>query len=98
MSKIEKPSEKDHRQRITEEQLEGARNVIRDWLRHRLDEKGCGALLSRHEILGVITEEYIELIEAVKFKSLTEVKAELRDMAVGCIFGIACIDAKAVDW
>lgn len=67
-------------------------------LSFRLKEKGSGTFKSRHEILGIVTEEHFELIDAVKSGTLEEVKQELLDIAVGALFGIASIEAKGVDW
>ena len=65
-------------------------------LYHRLGTKGWGSYASRHEILGILTEEYHELVEAVQSEPLEgsrhSVREELLDIAVGCIFGVACID------
>ncbi len=98
MSETQKPSDKDHRQKITVHQAKSAALTAESKLMDRLNEKGYGVLVSRHEILGVLTEEYHEAVKAVESQSLKEVRSELVDLAVGCIFGIACIDAKAVDW
>jgi len=66
----------------------------------RLDEKGNGAFVSNHEILGCITEEYWELIEAVhnpklylKITNDASIKNELLDIAVAAIFGYVCLKA-----
>ena len=68
-------------------------------LSRRLNQKGFGTLASKHEILGVITEEYHELIHAIESNvPLEQVQKELRDIAVGCIFGDACIMNETVDW
>lgn len=83
---------------VPEESIEQAIGEFREMLNFRLKEKGGGAYASRHEVLGQITEEYAELIEAVHSKSLDEVKKELFDIAVACIFGAACIDAGTLDW
>ncbi len=98
MSKTQKPSDKNHRQQITQRQAKQADSVVRMKLIDRLNEKGYGALLSRHEILGVLTEEYHEAVKAVESQSIQDVRDELIDLAVGCIFGIACIEANALDW
>lgn len=98
MEETQKRSDKDYRQQITRQQAGEATSLVRDWLFHRLNDKGFGAWLSRHEILGFLTEEYHESVEAVHSKSTHDLKAELIDMAVGCIFGIACIDANVLDW
>jgi hypothetical protein len=67
-------------------------------LNFRLEEKGFGTFSSRHEILGVIDEEILELNEAVRSKNLDAVRSEMLDIAVGCIFGVACIDSETLDW
>ncbi len=86
------------RKQITEQELDNAIFNIRFKLFKRLEEKGYGAFVSRHEVLGVITEEYTELIEAVEGKSLDEVKSEIVDIVVGGIFALACIDSNTLDW
>ena len=95
MGKTQKRSDKDHRQQITPEQVSNIVDLTEDRLFARLNEKGYGAWVSQHEILGFLTEEYHETIEAVHSKSVEDLRTELVDIAVGCIFGIACIEAKA---
>jgi hypothetical protein len=36
---------------------------LRDKINYRLEEKGYGTMASMHEIMGIVTEEYHELIE-----------------------------------
>ena len=98
MSETQKRSDKDHREQISQQQASEAVAWVRYWLFRRLDQKGYGSWTSRHEVLGFLTEEYHEATEAVHSKSPEEIRAELVDIAVGCIFGIACIDAKTLDW
>ena len=98
MSKTQKRSDKDHRSQIKDETIRVAHSKVLTKLRMRLQEKGAGAWLSRHELLGIIVEEYDELIDAVHGKSLIEVKKELEDLGVSCTFAIACIDSNALDW
>lgn len=95
---MQKRSDKEYRQQITEQQVGNAASEVRVWLFRRLDQKGFGTWLSRHEILGFLTEEYHEAIEAVHSKPFPQLRDELIDIAVGCIFGVACIDAEALDW
>jgi phosphoribosyl-ATP pyrophosphohydrolase len=64
----------------------------------RLAQKGCGTFASRHEILGVVTEEYSEFVNAVHGKDREEMKSELIDIAVACIFGLVCLQENTVDW
>jgi len=58
---------------------------------NRLEQKGYGKFASSHEILGIITEEYWELIEAVKSDNFKNIKHELNGIAIACILGLACI-------
>ena len=73
-------------------------NNTRDRLYDRLNQKGYGTFSSTHEVLGMITEEYYELIEAVKSNKMSDVKDELEDIAVGCLFAIACINNGSLEW
>lgn len=96
---IQKRSDKDHRPQIKRLAVKKAGETVRRKLLDRLDnDKGWGAWLSRHEISGFITEEYDEVKDAVHGGSLADIKSELMDIAVGCIFAIACIDSKTLDW
>jgi NTP pyrophosphatase (non-canonical NTP hydrolase) len=67
-------------------------------LYYRLEQKGYGTFSSRHEILGVVTEEYKEFIDAVHSKDYENMKEELLDIAVACVFGFTCIDENTIDW
>lgn len=86
------------REKLNTFQIANAIDLTVAKLNFRLQQKGYGTFTSSHEILGVITEEYYELIEAVKSNTLNEVKEELKDIAVGCIFAIACIEDGTIDW
>lgn len=85
------------RPEITPEQLERTMERVVTRLKSRIRQKGRGSFSSKHEILGVITEEYNELVEAVHGKE-SSVYEELMDLAVGSIFSLACIYYKTVDW
>ena len=86
------------RPQITADDLNAAILDVQRKLRDRVNEKGTGAFVSRHEILGALTEEYNELIDAVHRGSIGDVERELADLAVGALFGIACVSAKKVQW
>jgi len=63
-----------------------------------IHRKGDGAYISRHEILGILTEEYQEVVEAIHLGKLnTEVIHELKDLAFACIWGIVSIKAGATE-
>lgn len=61
---------------------------------YRIEQKGGRSYSSNHEALGIITEEYYELIDAVKSNNNEHVKEELLDVAVGCLFAIASMKQK----
>jgi NTP pyrophosphatase (non-canonical NTP hydrolase) len=63
-----------------------------------LKKKGYGTFSSIYEILGCITEEYLEVIEAIHKNSHEDLKEELLDVATACQFAIACINNKTLDW
>lgn len=85
------------RVQLNEKQVMDAVEKTVEKLRFRLNQKGYGTFASRHEILGVITEEYKEFIDAVHSKNYEEMKSEIIDLAVGCIFGLACLGENTID-
>lgn len=95
---MSKRSDKPHRLQVSEQKVGEAVAMVRNHLFRRLEAKGFGTWVSRHEILGFLTEEYHETIEAVHSGTEQDIKAELIDVAVGCIFGVACIDVNGLDW
>lgn len=63
-------------------------------LKARLDKKGRGSYASRHEILGILEEEFLEAKEAIRKdgqEGYDEYTAELLDIAVGGLFGYICL-------
>lgn len=59
-------------------------------LYNRLEQKGYGAFVSSHEILGSLEEELLEYkIEVLKKGSAEAKVRELEDIAIAAIFGIA---------
>lgn len=96
---MQKRSDKDHRPQITDDNLKWAMDALKAHLDKKLDQKGKGAWLSRHEILGIITEEVdVELKEAVHSETNQQIMGELADIAVGCVFAMACIEQGTLDW
>lgn len=83
---------------ITEENVRKAVTATLEKMNERLKEKGAGTFASKHEILGVVQEEVLELTDAVRGESQDDVVAELLDIAVAAIYGVACIQAGATDW
>jgi NTP pyrophosphatase (non-canonical NTP hydrolase) len=83
------------RLKIQEEVYEKVQTMIADRLEDARIRKGDGALCSIHEALGVVTEEYAELEDAVRSNNAMTVRNELLDIAVAAIVGIASYEANA---
>lgn len=86
------------RRDISDEQIHAVVEELMTELYKRLDKEGRKANVSTHEIQGAVTEEYTELIEATRGGIPERMKKELFDMAIACIFGSACINAKTIEW
>lgn len=64
-----------------------------------IQRKGYGVYASRHELLGVIQDEVVELRDAIHDKeSEDRIISELQDIATGCLWGIASIRSGAMSW
>lgn len=91
-----------NRTQIGDAAITEAMQELWEQLRRRLEEKGRGTFASKHEILGILQEEMKEVEEAVQrhggLAAHTMLADELLDLAVGCIFGVACIRAETLDW
>jgi NTP pyrophosphatase (non-canonical NTP hydrolase) len=81
---------KTERVEVSAEAIKESLKLLEEMINKRLEKHGKGTFVSNHEILGIITEEYYELIEAVNSNVTKYVRSELMDLAVGCIFGEAC--------
>lgn len=86
------------RQMITDEDIEKAKAALEEVFRVARQRNGMDSFASSHEILGCVTEEYHELIETIHLNKPHATRNELLDIAVACLFGVACIDAGKVDW
>lgn len=86
------------RTELTADDINIAIGKLQKEVARRLNEKGKESFASRHEILGVIAEEYHELIDAVTSKPSSDVEDELFDLAAGAVISVACIMAGKVDW
>jgi len=89
------------RKKITEEQVELTLDQLRHRIRYQVEHFGKHSFASKHEILGLLTEEFHELVEAVRTEKgdyIPRVRNELFDIAIVCIFGVTCVDQKGLDW
>lgn len=83
---------------ITEKEIDKAFKVIRYVFSERIREKGPGISSSPHESLGICTEEYHELIEAVRLKIPDDMALEFIDLAVASIFGYISLGPSREDF
>lgn len=83
---------------VSQQEVQNAVDETESALSNRLIQKGYGSFASRHEILGILEEELYEFKCEVHDGTDDSRIRELEDIAVGAIFGIACIRARKVDW
>jgi len=77
------------RKEVTEDHLDMAFDIFRYSIKMRMKKHGPLSFITKHESLGVITEEYLELIEAAKLKTSKGFDCEMIDIGVATIFHIA---------
>lgn len=87
-----------NRKEVSQLKVQEAVDEVESALSNRLIHKGYGTLASRHEILGIIEEELYEFKCEIHDGDDKSRIRELEDIAVGAIFGIACIRAGTMDW
>lgn len=79
------------RRQLTDEMIDATVSFVAQEFARRLRQKGRGALVGPHEGLGIIVEEYDELIDAIRANDRSETVKESADLAVACMFGIASL-------
>jgi len=84
---------KTDRVQISAKQVDACLEVLREEMYKRLQKHGYGSFASNHEIAGVVAEEYHEMMDALKSNDDAKYRSELLDVAVGAVFGVACMDA-----
>jgi hypothetical protein len=67
---------------------------IKDQLYRVVAKKGTGCFISRHEVLGSLTEEYNEFVEAIHSKNNVSIMDELTDVAIVSIFGLISLEKR----
>lgn len=81
-----------HNRHETETALIHASEVVEKKILLRLDEKGNGLFVDKHQIYGIVAEEVKELMDALHGNDIEGMKRELKDIAVAAIWGIASIE------
>lgn len=82
------------RNEVSDESLLAAIEAITVNTGKRIEKHGRGAFVSNHEALGVVVEEYHELVGAVTQNDPVDVASELTDVAVSCVFALASMIEK----
>ncbi len=82
---------------VSDSVLSSAVAITVEALKFRTKKHGVYSYIGPHEALGIITEEYQELIAAVHNNDRKNTKAELIDIAVACIFGLASMNQQDID-
>lgn len=83
------------RAELTPEKIDSLVDEFRRLLERRVIRKGKGLLVSRHEIFGVVAEEYVEVSAAVHDADNLLLRHELWDIAIAGAVGVASIDGGA---
>ena len=78
---------------VSYEHIVLAQEKVLEGLKKRMVKHGELSFVSTHEALGVLTEEFFEVTEAVKSGDLREFAQEMLDVAVCAIFSIASLGA-----
>ena len=78
--------------------IDGSFHELRDKLSGRLNQKGMHSFASSHEVSGIMTEEYTEMLDAIKENDIMQLRHELYDIALAAIWGIISIDSELMDW
>jgi hypothetical protein len=83
------------RRELTDEVLLKAIELLTHQVGKRIEKHGRGAFVSNHEALGVMTEEYHELVGAVTSNDPMRVAEEMMDVAVSGVIAVASMVAGA---
>ena len=88
----------EHRHQIRKDQILAEHKRLLLQLVKRYEEKGQGIAVSRHEIVGLISEEWQELLDALRSNDEDDFYDELIDIAVACLHGMISINTTKMDW
>lgn len=82
------------RPNVTRSTLDDRARELSTAVEVRVVKHGPGAFVSNAEALGVVVEEYHELVDAVRSNDDGAVYAELMDVAVACLWALASMHAR----
>lgn len=86
------------RPEIKRETLDRVYDAMVQNLLKGINKHGAGTWKSSHEILGLMTEEYHELIQAVHTGDRENLIEELKDIGTVVLFGLASLYSEHLDW
>jgi NTP pyrophosphatase (non-canonical NTP hydrolase) len=84
------------RPEITDSQIDNAVKEVVQQLNYCLEHNGPQAIVSGHEMSGLIKEETDELFSAVHDNNVEEIRSELKDVALTAIWALASMNATNV--
>lgn len=82
------------RSEITDKEVVKSVTLVKEKIKMRLLQKHRGSYIGNHETFGILAEEYKELLDALQANNNEEFYAELIDIAVGAILGMASMYAN----
>jgi len=87
------------RARVNEEFIDLAIDELKNHVKSCLKRHGDGTFASKHEAYGILAEEVQELLSAIeKNYDSDRLELEFKDVAQVCVFALACLKAKTMDW
>jgi len=73
-------------------------SLIKISLMSRRAEKGDHIFLSTHECMGIMQEEWDELIEAIHLNDKHKIQSELIDLIVAALWSLVSLRSKKMHW
>jgi len=83
---------------ISEESRNEVLLQVQETMQRRLRQKGPGCFASSHEALGIVTEEYHELVAAVESNDPESIDEEMIDIAVAALLAVMSRKSGGMDW
>lgn len=77
------------RDQITDKHIEEVIGLLRAHLYLKIERKGRGALVSAHELWGILEEEVDELKDAIHDNNDYAIESESYDVMISALWGLA---------
>jgi len=82
-----------HTEKETWKALSDAIDEIKEKVLFRLQTKGSGLFVDKHQCYGILAEEVKELLDALHANNTDAMKEEVKDIAVAAIWALASMIA-----